>query len=84
MNVMEFPPTGWEIFPHTEFETAAPRLVGDTVMEMMAQARPNGRCVDNWKIAIGGSKIVEADFRLKEICCSSSINAFKLCFQAWP
>ena len=81
---MEFPPTGWEIFPHTDFEIAAPRLAGDTVMEMMAQVRPNGRCVDNWRIAIGGSKILEADFRLKEICRSTSINPFKLRFQAWP
>ena len=81
---MEFPPAGWEIFPATEFETAAPRVAGDHVMELMAQIRPNGRCVDNWRIAIGGGKILEADIRLKAICKSSAINPYKLRFQAWP
>jgi len=81
---MEFPPAGWEIFPSVDFDTAAPRVAGDTVMEVMAQVRPNGRCVDNWRIALGGSKILDTDFRLKDICKSSAVNPYKLKFQAWP
>jgi hypothetical protein len=81
---MEFPPTGWEVFEAKDFTTAAPRMAGEAVMELMAQARPNGRCMDHWRIGLGGTKILEADFRLKEICRSSAVSAYKLRFQAWP
>ena len=59
---MEFPPTGWEIFGAEDFETAAPRVAGDAVMELMAQIRPNGRVMDHWRVAIGGAKILEVTF----------------------
>jgi hypothetical protein len=81
---MEFPPTGWEIFEAKLFESAAPRIAGDLVMDMMVQVRPNGRCLDHWRIGIGGSKILEADFRLTDICRSTRVSPFKLKFQSWP
>jgi len=81
---MEFPPTGWEIFGAEDFETAAPRVAGDAVMELMAQIRPNGRVMDHWRVAIGGAKILEADFRLASICKSSVVSPYKLRFQTWP
>jgi hypothetical protein len=81
---MEFPPTDWELFEDKDFSLAAPRLAGDAVLELMAQARPNGRVVDHWRVALGGNKILQADFRMAEICRSSTISAYKLRFQAWP
>jgi len=81
---MEFLPAGWEIFNTEDFETAAPRVAGDAVMELMAQIRPNGRVMDHWRVAIGGAKILEADFRLSTICKSSVLSPYKLRFQTWP
>jgi hypothetical protein len=80
----EFPPQEWEIFKDSEFELAAPRQAGEHVMELMAQARPNGRCVDHWRVAIGGGKVLQADFRLADICRSSQVSPYKIRFQAWP
>ena len=81
---MEFPPAGWEIFEDKDFNLAAPRLAGDAVFELMAQARPNGRVVDHWRVGLGGSKILQADIKLAEMCRTTSISAYKLRFQAWP
>jgi hypothetical protein len=81
---MEFPPTGWEIMEAREFETAQPRIDGEAVMEMMAQIRPTGRVADHWRIALGGSKILEADIGLANICRSPLMTPYKLKFQAWP
>jgi hypothetical protein len=39
---MEFP-SDWAVFNADEFGTAAPRSHGEAVMELMIQARPNGR-----------------------------------------
>jgi hypothetical protein len=81
---MEFPPTGWEIFEEKDFETASPRIAGDTTMELMAQIRPNGRVVDHWRVALGGGKILTSDIRLEKICGSTTISPFKIRFQSWP
>ena len=40
---MEFPPDPYFIFPVENFETAAPRINSDYTVEVLAQARPNGR-----------------------------------------
>jgi hypothetical protein len=81
---MEFPPTGWELFGAEDFETAAPRLAGDNVLELLAQARPNGRCIDHWRIVLGGGKMVTADIKLVDICRSTKTAPYTLKFQAWP
>ena len=52
---MEFPPAHWAVFPAEDFETACPRLPGTLGVELMAQVRPNGRVMDHWRLAIGGS-----------------------------
>jgi hypothetical protein len=62
---MEFP-TEWSIFQEDKFETAAPRSHRKAVMELMIQARPNGRLLDHFCIATGGSEILEAKFQLTE------------------
>jgi hypothetical protein len=81
---MEFPPPGWELYQAKDFNTDIPHIEGDHVMELKAQARPNGRVVDHWRVGIGGAKILEANIRLKEICKSSAIAPYRLVFQAWP
>ena len=53
---MEFPPEDWFTFPATDFELAAPRITGDYTVEILAQARPNGRVMDHWRITLGGDR----------------------------
>ncbi len=49
---MEFPPESNDVFDSEQFETARARLAGDAVMEVMLQMRPNGRCLDHYRIAL--------------------------------
>ena len=52
---MEFPPESYDVFDSDLFETARARLAGDAVMEVMLQMRPNGRCLDHYRIALDGT-----------------------------
>jgi hypothetical protein len=38
-----------------EFENARPQGAGDAVMEVMLQMRPNGRCLDHFRVALTGT-----------------------------
>jgi len=81
---MEFPPN-WEIFPLEDFEIAAPRNPGDLGMELLAQSRQNGRVMDNWRIAIGGSKIISATFNIKNFLIGSeNFPDLEVKFQSRP
>jgi hypothetical protein len=64
---MEFPVSEWFHFPAEEFETVGPRSNADLCAEIMAQARPNGRIMDHWRIALGGSTILETRIELANI-----------------
>ena len=82
---MEFPPTEWVIFGAEEFETAPPRDPGDMGMEVMVQMRPNGRVMDHWRIALGGSKILEVKVKLtNRIPAAAQLPDAILVFQKWP
>ncbi len=52
---MEFQPETYDVFEADQFESARARLAGDAVMEVMLQMRPNGRCLDNYRIALDGT-----------------------------
>jgi hypothetical protein len=52
---MEFPPETYDVFEADQFKTARARLTGDAVMEVMLQMRPNGRCLDHYRIALDGT-----------------------------
>ncbi len=45
---MDFP-HDWVVLAAEEFETAAPRVNGDVTMEVLAQLRPSGRILDNFR-----------------------------------
>ena len=70
---MEFP-AEWAVFQADEFDTAAPRSHGKAVMELMIQARPNGRLLDHFRIATGGSEILEARFQLTDIISNAELE----------
>ena len=82
---MEFPPETWFVFPAENFCTAGPRIHGDYTAELMAQARPNGRVLDHWRLALGGSKPLETEFNLAAIIpAAATLPKWRLTFQQWP
>ena len=81
---MDFPPAEWQVFPMGEFDLAVPRDPGELGVELMAQARPNGRIQDHFRLVLGGSKLLE-----KKLPVSSLINRevpapWKLALGVWP
>jgi hypothetical protein len=55
---MDFPPT-WTVLTSDEYETATPSITGDVSMEICAQLRLSGRILDNFRVSLGGTKILE-------------------------
>ena len=85
--MMEFPPSEWFLFPATAFETAPVRSPGEYTMELLAQIRPNGRIMDHWRIAIGGSNILEVSVDLGVVIPAASaakLPKWRLLLQQWP
>jgi hypothetical protein len=82
---MEFPAPSWDFFPSEDFELAAPRFAGRLGAEIMAQARPNGRVMDHWRVALGGSEILLASTDLTKIIpAASSLPKWRLSYNMWP
>ncbi len=81
---MEFPPSEWFVFPSIDFGTGQARNPGELGAELLLQVRPNGRAVDHWRLALGGSKIVEVDFYLSSIVsAAASLPRWRLSWQIW-
>jgi hypothetical protein len=82
---MEFPIQNWFHFPADEFMTANPRANSDVCAEVMAQVRPNGRIMDHWRIALGGSAILETSVRIDRLIPAAlNLPRKKLQLQYWP
>ena len=81
---MEFPPEDWPIFPTADFDLAVPRDPGVLGLEVMAQARVNGRIVDHFRIAVGGSAVLRVNFTSRSIFLSERIPDTPLQYEVWP
>ncbi len=82
---MEFPPEDWTVFEADDFGTAAPRSPGELGMDLLAQARPNGRIMDHWRLALGGSEILDVEVDLKTLLPSTTAYPnVKLIYQQFP
>ncbi len=82
---MEFPPTDWFIFPSVDFDTSPARSPGELGVELMLQVRPNGRVVDHWRLALGGSRTVDVEFQLTSVVpAASELPSWRLAWQIWP
>ena len=82
---MDFPPSEWVIFQAADFDTMEPRNPGDWGMEVLAQIRSNGRISDHWRIALGGTKVVEATFQLSELLpAASQLPDWTVSYQMFP
>jgi hypothetical protein len=64
--IMEFPPESYDVFDAEQFETARARLAGDAVMEVMLQMRPNGRCLDHYRIACWKHRLTPRAFSARQ------------------
>jgi hypothetical protein len=80
---MEFPPP-WVVYDGAAFDTANPIDPGDLGMEVMAQARSSGRIVDNFRVVIGGSRILQAEFTTASIFSGDLIPSTALVLQKRP
>ncbi len=57
---MDFP-HDWDVLAAEEVKTAAPRVKGNVTLEVLAQLRPSGRILDNFLVALAGSKALDFD-----------------------
>ena len=82
---MEFPPGDWFIFEAVNFETAPPRNAAEVCVEVMAQVRPNGRIMDHWRIATGGTTMLKTSVDLATIIPAAAVlPKCTLTYEMWP
>ena len=79
---MDFP-HDWVVLAAEEFETAAPRVNGDVTMEVLAQLRPSGRILDNFRVALAGSKALDFDADLFSLIPAAIFKGWRVKGQCW-
>ncbi len=80
---MEFPPAEYDVFDAREFKNARARGAGDYVLEVMLQMRPNGRCLDHFRVALTGT-VLETQVKATNVFRAPILAKYRLTFQAWP
>jgi hypothetical protein len=81
---MEFPPEVWDVFPGEDFNSAAPHAAGALNMELLVQARPNGRMLDHYRVSLSGSRILDARFALAKVLSFPAAANWRCRMQTWP
>jgi len=81
---MEFPATEWIVLPDEEFELAAAWDPGQLGVDLLVQARPNGRLLDHFRLVVGGSEIVEAIFNSTDVFLVDGVPELRLHYGIWP
>jgi hypothetical protein len=79
---MDFPPA-WTVLTSEEYETATPRITGDVSMEICAQLRPSGRILDNFRVSLGGSKILEYEADLGQFIPIPFFKGWRVKGKCW-
>jgi hypothetical protein len=83
---MEFPPD-WDIGPMEDFEVACVALAesGEPLLvQLLAQLRPTRRILDNFRLAVSGTQILDLEVDLGHIIPAPSLQEFKFAYQFWP
>ena len=80
---MEFPPE-WIVLAAEDFELATARDPVVLGAELMAQVRPNGRSMDHFRLAVGGSHIVTARFNARDIYANQAVPNLDIKWETWP
>jgi hypothetical protein len=81
-STMEFP-SDVAVFDAVDFETAVPRNTGRTTVELLAQARPTGRIADHYRLAMGGSALLETKPVLSSLFPDPKLDGFLMVYQFW-
>ncbi len=81
--IMEFPGR-WDVFPMEEYPTAIARSPRKAVIEVMAQARANGRLIDHFKVTINGSEVLNLNFLLSALFSVADMPDWRVQWDIWP
>jgi hypothetical protein len=79
---MDFP-HDWTVLAAEEFEMVTPRFNGNVTMEVFAQLRPSGRILDNFRVALAGSKALEFDTDLFSLIPAAVFKGWRVKGQCW-
>ncbi len=71
----------YDVFEADQFETARARLTGDAVMEVMLQMRPNGRCLDHYRIALDGTVGLETQVVATNVFRAPVLAKYRLTYR---
>jgi hypothetical protein len=66
------------------FSTAGPRVSGELGMELLMQARPNGRILDHYRVTLGGSRILDVTFPIAKLTNIPAAATWQARHQVWP
>jgi len=72
------------IRPLPGFHTDEPPTHSRYTAELFAEARPDGRIVDQVRCLVGGSAVFEATFKLQEIFGDTEFNDWQITVQRFP
>ena len=61
-----------------------PRNPGRLGIEVMTQARVNGRIIDHFRVTLGGSEILKVHFNTNNIFLVENTPAVNLSYEIWP
>ncbi len=81
---MNFPPEAWDVFHIEDFELPELRDPGRRGVEVMAQLRNNGRIMDHFRFTLGGSEMLEANFKLSQVMVNDNLPDWEVNQRLWP
>lgn len=80
---MDWPQPTFDCFTADEFEMAGARDPGHIGVELIAQARPNGRIIDHYKLVVGGDQLIEFTLPVSRFF-EVQLPEWHLAFSFWP
>ena len=80
---MDFP-AEWVVLGADDFDLATPVDPGRLGMDLMVQVRPNGRIMDHFRVALGGSGLIEASFNTRDVFANQTVPEMEIRWQIWP
>ncbi len=81
---MEYPPSTWVVLAGEDFDLAVPRDPGFLGVELMAQVRANGRIQDHYRLAVGGSCLLENRLPVSTLFSKALPAQWRLRYARWP
>lgn len=81
---MEFPSEDWGFADIAEYETAILDATEPLEMDLLAQIRPTGRILDNFRLVLGGTAPLRATVDLGAAIPGRTFEGYRLGLQQWP